>query len=158
MEKEFVRAYLLKNGKYLPEDKLHSLNSNLEHSNIKEFEINILFRSPTLFTLLYWFVPLFWFLDRFFVRDFFGGIVKAILYPLIVFVSFKISSNADLNESYKSAVFIFMFVWLLWIIVDGFTIYSRVKNLNYRKLNKRLGNRNFVTKIGFLPLLMLISS
>lgn len=158
MDKEFVRSYLLSNGKYFPERKLHEISSDMELSNVNEYVVNLNFRNPTLFTILYWFVPLFWWLDRFFVRDFFGGIVKAILYPSLVLLSGIIGAEYKLNKIYANAVMVLGVIWFVWVLIDGFTIYGRVKGYNYRKLKTKLGNRITATKIGFAPTLLLISS
>lgn len=159
MDKEFVRSYLLTNGKYFPERKIQELNEALESSSKDEYVVNVNFRNSTLFTLLYWFVPLFWWLDRFFVRDFFGGIVKAIVFPILTWVCFILASKGGVTSSmFQYAVWGLAISWIVWVIVDGFTIYGRVKNVNYRKVMTKLGKRVVVAKVGILPVLYLIMS
>ena len=158
MEKEFVQRYMLTNGKYFPESKLHEISSNMEATNVSEYAVNLNFRNPTLLTVLYWFVPLFWWLDRFFVGDIFGGIVKAFLYPVIVFFAFAIGLENKLSETYNTALFCLIATWFIWVFIDGLTIYRRVKDFNYRKIQTKIGEGITTTKIGFFSSTLLITS
>ena len=157
MDKSFVNSYLISNGKYLPEKKLNEVGVEMEQSKISEASVNVTFRNATLFTILYWFMPWFWLLDRFFVRDFIGGLVKCIVYPMSVYVAFLITKNS-VNELYKTIVLVAVFVWFVWVIIDGFSIYGRVKKTNYRKLMNALGRNPIRNKMDFLTLVLLLFS
>ncbi|MBL1280682.1 MAG: hypothetical protein COA33_010430 [Fluviicola sp.] len=157
MNIEFVRSFLLTNGKYFPESKLNEISSDMELSSEKEFVVNLSYRNPLLITVLYWFLPIFWAFDRFFVRDYFGGLVKA-LYPSLLILSGVIVVKApkEIEEWGLPIIFVMAGVYFLWVLVDGITIYGRVKMSNYRKVKNSIGCGNFKRRLRLIPVVLLV--
>lgn len=156
MEKDYIKSYLLNNGKYFPQEKLRSINEELGKSKKAEYSINLSFRNPTLFAVMYWFVPLFWFLDRFFTGDYFGAMIKLsyILMAYIFLLVFGGSYNYT-NDNLNFTVLFPFILYFIWVMIDGITLYKRIKNYNHRKLMKAIG-RKVSNNDNTLPIVMLI--
>lgn len=153
MKREFVHNYLMTNGKYFPSSKLGILNDKLEDTNVKEYSVNLSFKNATLFTILYWFLPLFWLIDRFLVRDYLGGFIKLTL-PVFAFLLLNFEPSLHqygVNKDFASAIIFFS--WVIWILIDGVTIYNRVKKDNYNRVINLI-DRNSL-KVNYFPILYL---
>jgi len=141
MENEKIQTFLLSNGKYLPVSEIDSLSVKLQslEDEASTFRVHSLnFKNPTVLTLLYWLIPGFACIDRFFINGATSGFKK--LFSLIglfaLFLGFggifrRLEISSDLYSGLSSLVRLSPFIVLsIWLVVDGFTIYGRVKKFN----------------------------
>lgn len=150
MDLNYIRSYLVANGKYFPSSKLGTLGRILEDSQTSEHVINKRFFSPVFLTIIFWIFWPFQLFDRLLLKDWFWGWLKLFL-PVIV--GFILYENNISPFQVKSAIFegydiieimgaCAIILWAIWTIVDGFTIYKRTKKANYRTVLNALDINN----------------
>jgi hypothetical protein len=143
MDKSFVNNYLISKGKYFPTNKLNKIGALLENSNAPEYSITRGFYNPivTIFVLFFLLgFGLMNFFDRLILRDWFWGLIK-ILIP-IGLMGYYYYEESGLLMFYKSSeniiIPVIIGLYFLWLIIDIFTLYRRIKVANYRKLLRAL--------------------
>lgn len=154
MEKEEVQNFLQSNAKYLPSSEINTVTNllkNIEDEDLIYQLYSIQFKNPITYTLLYWLCPGFALIERFFIGSIFIGILKLPIIYMILWGQFEKAYRNAINplenqfsnaaKSYSSLNFyeilsVLVGLYILWIIIDGFTIKSRVKNYNLTKLDK----------------------
>ena len=141
MENGKIQIFLLSNGKYLPVSEIDSLSVKLQslEDEASTFRVHSLnFKNPTVLTLLYWLVPGFACIDRFFIEGSSGGFRKVfgLIGLFTLFIVFggifrRLEISSDLFSGLSLLVRLSPFIVLsIWLVVDGFTIYGRVKKFN----------------------------
>lgn len=131
MDNEKIQNFLLSKGKYLPMYGIDAISSKLKSVEDEKliYRIHALnFMNPMLITLLYWLCPLFFFIDRFFVGSTLSGLVKFFILAIIIPIFFLVLILT--HEPLLIPIFVVAGIWFLWILIDGFTIYGRVKRYN----------------------------
>lgn len=146
MDVNYIRSYLVANGKYFPSNKLGILGRILEDSRASEHVINKRFFSPVFITVIFWIFWPFQLFDRLILKDWFWGWLKLLLPVIVGFILYKNSRSPfpvksaflegfDIIEIVGASAII---LWVLWTVVDGFTIYGRTKKSNYRAVLRAL--------------------
>lgn len=145
MDKNFVNSFLISNGKYFPSNKLGKIGALMENSAVSEYSVNRRFYNPLVITIIFWVFWPFQLFDRFVLRDWFGGSLK-LFFPIIIVVVYFYGRFSFGEEIMRYVSLGMLGFWVLWTIVDGFTIYHRTKSANYRSLLKALNiyNDNYI--------------
>jgi hypothetical protein len=146
MEKNYVRNYLVANGKYFPSRRLGTLGGILENSRVSEHVINKRFFNPIFITILFWIFWPFQLFDRLLLKDWFWGWMKLLLPLGVGFIlyyhirnPFVITSKLLGGNDIISIIGVgVILIWGVWTIIDGFTIYGRTKKANYRAVLRTL--------------------
>lgn len=130
MENDKIQTFLLIKGKFIPDTSIAYVSSKLQslQNEISIFRIySLTLKNPLTFTLLYWLVPGFAIIDRVLLKKGFISYLKIFFLP-IFYVAFKI--NLDIRELQEALGLLVLYLYIGWIIADGFTIYNRVKVTN----------------------------
>ena len=147
MTNDKIQSFLLQKGKYLPKRKINFISTRLEHLEERRVPkvLSTSIKKPIVFVLLYWLLPPFFLIDRFFTGQYLSGIIKFIGLPAFAFAIVYILKQKGIHrELYFGTqlnhliLLISIGIQLLWTLVDGFTIGSRIKDHNFRKLKRVL--------------------
>lgn len=140
MNKDFVANYLIANGKYFPKKKLQKIGLLLENANAPLYNLNLRYFNPLTTTIIFWvFYPIQLF-DRLILRDWVFGLLKLIIPILILYLAnkYKLGLSLGVLTLEGKILGVLFLLWGVWTIIDGFTIYGRTKNANFRALLRAL--------------------
>jgi hypothetical protein len=152
MDKSSVNSFLIVNGKYFPKGKLNKIGVLLEKTNTTQYTITKRYFNPLTTTIIFWvFYPIQLF-DRLILKDWFWGILKLTTPFVLYFFLDKYKGGIYLGvlSSEGKIIGVLFLLWGLWTFIDGFTIYSRTKNANYKAF-LRLLNVNDDINVDSIP-------
>ncbi|MBG27019.1 MULTISPECIES: hypothetical protein [Croceibacter] len=143
MKKEFVEQFLLVNGKYFPKSKLSYIGRQMEKSKVSEYIVNKGYWNPiTTFILMFIFLGFgfMMILDRLILGDWLWGLLKLSI-PILIACLYFFAPDLRVNEFNSDEIILLLSgLFLLWVLIDIFTLYSRIKIRNYNKLMNTLNS------------------
>lgn len=152
MEKSTLNSALASKLQYLkPKDAeiLITLGQEIDQFKIARLIATKTY-NPTTIALLYWLLPIFWLFNRSFTEQRSTGLLQFVM-AIIVFPGFRFFQqfgwmpSGGEAEQWSMEQTVFQLCWggvliilTLWFFVDGFTIASRVRKGNFKRLKKAL--------------------
>lgn len=135
--------FLINNLQYFPNSKkmlIADKMNNLDNEQ-KKIIYGLSIKKTEWQLALYWICPFYFIIDRFIIGQWFTGLFKAILLPFLSLIFFV--SGSSKGMLYALGIWGVLF---MWVMIDGFTIISRIKSQNFKRLNK-LFIKNGIGKI-----------